>query len=487
MIKFTFLSACILIANLYALSAQTKEISSLYRELEHLDSLFFQKSFNQCDFDYLEGIIAHDLRFYHDQSGFQDRDSFFQNIRKNICANQSTKPIRKLERGSLKVYPLYDDGELYGAIQQGVHHFFLREVGNPDRYTSTANFTHVWRLQEGEWKLSEVLSYDHQLKDSDSSKVKSMEELLKRSRVPALGLGIIQKGRLTSAKVYGTLDKERMAPHNAIFKVASLTKPVVAMTVLKLIDSGLLELDEPLSSYWVDEDVREDDRHRSLTARLVLTHQTGLPNWRYMEDANRLAFKFEPGAGYQYSGEGFEWLRKAVEKKLGRSLEELAKQYLFMPAGMEDTRFWWDSGMDELRYAQNFDKEGNPFPTEKYFQANAAANLLTTVEDYGRFLTYVLDGAGLSKDLLNEMHRGQVQPGDDQFFGLGWEKHTGFSGGEYALMHTGRDPGVNTLAIIFPHSKNGYLILLNGDNASPVFEELLRKELYLGQELWDKR
>ena len=85
------------------------------------------------------------------------------------------------------------------------------------------------------------------------------------------------------------------------------------------------------------------------------------------------------------------------------------------------------------------------------------------------------------------MTKNQVQLKENDYFGLGWEKFTGFSGDEYALMHTGKDPGVNTLAIIFPKSKNAYLIFLNGDNAGKVFEKLLTEHLYLGNELWDRR
>jgi hypothetical protein len=122
-----------------------------------------------------------------------------------------------------------------------------------------------------------------------------------------------------------------------------------------------------------------------------------------------------------------------------------------------------------------------------HYEANAAANLLTTVEDFGNFLAYVLNGAELSASVIKEMHKSQVQLRKDDYFGLGWEKLTGFSNGEYALIHTGKDPGVSTLAIIFPKSKNGYLIFLNGDNVDKIYEEMLTKHLYLGEELWDKR
>ena len=180
-------------------------------------------------------------------------------------------------------------------------------------------------------------------------------------------------------------------------------------------------------------------------------------------------------------------IRKALEIKFGKSLEELANSLVFNPAKMRDTHFWWDKSMDEKRYVKNYDENGKAFETVKYFKANAAANLLTTIEDYGNFLTYILRGADLSKSVYEEMTKNQVQLKDNDYFGLGWEKLTGFSGDEYALMHTGKDPGVNTLAIMFPKSKNGYVIFLNGDNSGKIFEELITKYMFLGNELWNRR
>ena len=466
--------------------AQVDINSDLFIELRKQDSILFERGFNNCDLDYLQNHIAEDLKFYHDQSGIQNRDGFFENTQKYICSNPDVKPIRKVDTNSLEVFPLYNNGVLYGAIQNGIHHFYLRENGKEDLMTSTAKFTTVWDLKDEVWTISTVLSYDHQEPKLESEN-NSIESLLNQNNITALGLGIIENGALTKVEVYGTLDKHKTAPYNTIFKVASLTKPLVALITLKLIDKGLLTLDEPLHKYWIDPDIKNDKRYEKLTPKLILTHQTGFPNWRYLDESNKLEFQFDPGTKYQYSGEGFEYLRKAIEIKLDKSIEELAKELLFTPLDMTDTRFWWDTKMDEDRYAQNFDEKGIQLETVKYYEANAAANLLTTVEDYGKFLVHVINGAELSNPLYQEMIRQHVKLKENDFFGLGWEILTDFGNDEIALLHTGKDPGVSTLAIWFPKSKNGYLIFLNGDNAMNVYEELLTKRLYLGSDLWNKR
>jgi hypothetical protein len=142
--------------------AQIGRDEQLFKDLKAQDSVFFERGFNLCDISYLESHITADLRFFHDQGGIQNRSIFLENVQKYICIQAGPKPIRKIEEGSLEVFPLYQNGELYGAIQKGVHHFYLRENGKADVHTSTAKFTHVWILVEGAWKLTEVLSYDHQ-------------------------------------------------------------------------------------------------------------------------------------------------------------------------------------------------------------------------------------------------------------------------------------------------------------------------------------
>ena len=486
MSKHVFFSAVFVVASIYSGNTQIDNNSDLFVEFKKRDSIFFDRAYNQCDMVYLENHISDNLKFYHDQGGFQDKKTFLENVRKYICSNSDKKPIRQVDPSSLEVFPLYNNGILYGVIQKGMHHFYLREKDKEDVWTSTAKFTSVWILENKIWKIHEVLSYNHQSLEFERPK-NELEQILIDSKVPALGIGEIENGKLTKVEVYGTLDKNTTAPYNAIFKVASLTKPIVSLITLKLIDQGVLDLDEPLYKYWIDPEIEDDLRHKMLTPRVVLSHQTGFPNWRYLTDSNKLTFEFDPGTKHQYSGEGFEYLRRALESKLDKSIEELANEFLFDPLQMTDTHFWWDSKLDQNRYAQNYDENGEKLETTKYFNANAAANLLTTVEDYGKFIAYVINGADLSKNLYQEMIKQQVKLKERDYFGLGWEILTDFSNNEFALLHSGRDPGVSSLAVWFPKSKNGYVVFLNGSNVKSIYKELLTKRLYLGRDLWNKR
>lgn len=295
-----------------------------------------------------------------------------------------------------------------------------------------------------------------------------LEEWLAENNIPILGLGIIDNGKLSQIQVFGNIKPKEKAPYNTIFNVASLTKPITAIVTLKLVSQGKWNLDEPLNEYWIDSDIKNDTRTKLLTTRHILSHQTGFPNWR----DGKLKFMFTPGTQYQYSGEGFEYLRKALENKFKKNLNQLAFELIFEPLKMQDTNYIWDKNTDEPRVALGFDNEGNNYEFHKRKTENAADDLLTTIKDYGAFLISVMEGEGLSKNILNEMQSNQVATKNGKHFTLGFEKYD-FKDGNYALSHGGADKGVQTIVFIFPKTKQGILIFTNVDDGYKVFEKLL--------------
>jgi CubicO group peptidase (beta-lactamase class C family) len=320
---------------------------------------------------------------------------------------------------------------------------------------------------------------------------KKIPEWLKETNVPAVGVGVIENGKLRYAKVFGELKRGgpvtqvAPTPANTIFQVASLTKPIVEVLTLTLVSSGEWNLDEPLANYWVDPDVENDPRHRQLTTRHVLTHQSGFPNWRSLNPAHKLEFIADPGTKVSYSGEGLEYLRHALEKKFNQPLEQLASKRLFRPYGMKQTRFVWDASIDESKFAFAHDKEGKPYDLHKHTQANAADLLLTTIDDYSRFAINVMKGKGLAPEVFADMIRPQAPftSGKNLFFGLGWMVMPDLSNGEYALLHTGSDPGVSTVAIMLPKSQRGLIVFTNGENGTQVWTRILAEALEVGKEM----
>ncbi len=227
-------------------------------------------------------------------------------------------------------------------------------------------------------------------------------------KVPIVAVGIIEQVAIKETNVYGELKPGVPAPPNTFFNIASMTKPVVAMLTLKLVSMGKWKLDEPLSNYFVDPDLANDPRHNKLTTRIVLAHQTGLPNWRGNDTSKKMTFAFEPGTEVQYSGEGYMYLAHAMENKFTMSLQQLADSLLFKPLGMKNTCFYWDSRMSESLYAGRHDENGEALELEKWYEANASNLVLTTIEDYSKFAVSVLQKDGISKRVYKQMISPQV-------------------------------------------------------------------------------
>lgn len=469
-----------------SLFAQVDKNSELYKTILSKDSLLFDVGFNTCDISQFENLLSENLVFIHDKDGVSDKKEFLYNLRNGLCNSPDTyQSRRELLKGSTEVYPLYNNDIIYGAIQMGTHRFYETIVGKKESFASSAKFTNVWFLENGKWKLTKSLSYGHETdydiydKASIFENDKEIEEWLKSNKIPTLGLGIINEGQLQQIKVYGKLSKGKTAPYNTIFNVASLTKPVTAIVALKLVSLGKWDLDEPIYKYWTDPDVSDDPRSKKLTTRHILSHQTGFPNWRYSTQSQKLSFQFEPGTQYQYSGEGFEYLRKALESKFKKPLNQLANELIFEPLEMRDTQYVWNDKIDEKRVAIGYDNKGNPYETVKRKTANAADDLLTTVGDYGRFLVSVMNGVGLSDEVFNDMVTHQVASKNGKHFGLGFEIYD-FKHGDYALSHGGADNGVQTIVFIFPKTKKGLLIFTNVDDGYKVYEKLVTH--YLGDQ-----
>ncbi len=158
---FLFLNACLLVRA----GAQIPEESELYLLLKSKDSLLFDAAFNTCNMQILEELFTEDFEFYHDKGGaVAGREAFLAPLRKGCEARADDQPQpskRFLLADSLKVYPLYNQGSLYGAIQQGVHRFEFLNGQQQYQKGDIARFTHIWIKTGDSWKVKRELSYDH--------------------------------------------------------------------------------------------------------------------------------------------------------------------------------------------------------------------------------------------------------------------------------------------------------------------------------------
>lgn len=165
-----------------SLQGQVAKDTELYKTLKSKDSILFDAAFNRCDVATLESLFTEDLEFYHDKGGFTDgRETFLKSVRENCARRNPSEPQnskRILMDGSLEVYPLYRDGELYGAIQHGVHSFEFLNDRKKYQKGDVAKFTHVWLLKDGQWQVRRELSYDHHAQTASKEAIVLSEGIL---------------------------------------------------------------------------------------------------------------------------------------------------------------------------------------------------------------------------------------------------------------------------------------------------------------------
>ena len=305
---------------------------------------------------------------------------------------------------------------------------------------------------------------------------------LAAAHVPALAVAVIEGGRVTSIQTFGELRPGVPMSPRALFNIASLTKPIVAVTTLRLASAGKLDLEAPLDPFWIDPDIESDPRHSKLTARIILSHQTGFPNWRPRAPNGKLGFLFDPGTKFGYSGEGFEYLRHALEHKYSRTLQQLSDSILFRPLHMSQTTFGWNPRADTSLFAFGHDTSGAPIIEEMRTmdRPNAADWLVTTIGDYSTFGEFVLHGAGMSRAAYANMTKPQVQMGKPgEAMGLGWEVMTGPADDPVILMHTGSDDGIKTMILLLPKSQRGLVMFTNGERGMDVVVKILQSTLHM--------
>lgn len=241
--------------------------------------------------------------------------------------------------------------------------------------------------------------------------------LMAREGVQGLALALIDEGRVAYVAAYGRRSVERDLPltSETVMYGASLTKTAFAYMLLQLVDEGRLDLDasvaellpRPLFEYEEFADLREDERWRELTPRILLTHTSGFANFRWLEPDGRLRFHHDPGQRYGYSGEGFYVLQLVLEQGLGLDVGAEMQRRVFERFGMERTSMTWrpDFAAD---LADGYCLDGSLEPHDERSSVSAAGSMDTTIADQARLWAAILRGDGLSASARAELVRPQV-------------------------------------------------------------------------------
>lgn len=335
---------------------------------------------------------------------------------------------------------------------------------------------------------------------------KNIKILIKEANVTGLAVSIFNENKVTYQKAFGYANQETKdtLDINHIFYGASLSKAVFGYLIAQLANKNKIDLDIPINSYFdvelpeisIDKDFRRlddlsmDERYKQITTRMCLSHTTGLPNWRWINNPDeKLRIQFSPGTKYSYSGEGIMLSQWVVEHITEKNLEDLANEMIFKPLQMNNTGYLWRNEFKEhFCYGHTVEQKKLPKDIETE-DAAAAGSMQTTLVDYSKFLEHILKLHSKDSDITKTMFHpnikinskaqfgpfsNEVSDENDNIelsYGLGW----GLLKSDYGIgaFKEGHSEGFQHYSILFPEKNIGVLIMSNSENAESIFKELL--------------
>ncbi|MEO1046162.1 MAG: serine hydrolase domain-containing protein [Pseudomonadota bacterium] len=312
-----------------------------------------------------------------------------------------------------------------------------------------------------------------------------LPEWLGQSTVPSAGVSYVAGGQLQWTLTCGERSEGNPATADTLYDTASIAKPIVGEIVLRLATQGKVSLDEPMAAFWVDPDIAEDPRRMQLTPRIALAHQTGFRNWRRMSDGV-LTFTFDPGTERGYSGEGIVYLTRFLERKLEKPFDDIARETVFDPLGIEDASFVTIAEL-KSRYAWGRFADSEWDEPGDYDEAEGAGRLRISSADYARILAAVMANDGVDAKRAAE-RSGIVLDERDERCGPDGRpieacpQRMGFSTGWYVyefkegtvFAHTGRNRSEQSFAFFKPDQGIAAVMFANGEESKGLLGKIAR-------------
>nr|WP_243396975.1 serine hydrolase domain-containing protein [Allomuricauda parva] len=318
---------------------------------------------------------------------------------------------------------------------------------------------------------------------------------MKELDIPGVSFAIINDGKVAYRNTFGYANKEEKiaVSDKTIFEAASLSKSVFAFFAMKYVEEGRLDLDKPLFEYLPYPDIEHDARYKKITARMVLSHRSGFPNWRENETDRKLKIKFDPGTGYEYSGEGYQYLAKVL-KHLDNTdwmgLENSFQNMVAKPLDMKHTVFVPNSYIMKKK-AEPYNKNGKrvDWKNSYWYKKDkdkfvAPSSMHTESLDFSKWMIAIMNKELLSLESYDELlkHHSKTattSTGMNIYYTLGFLNPDGKYSTTY--IHDGNNEGFTSWFLIDTEKDWGYVLFTNSDNGGGLGNNLwnyLEKEKY---------
>jgi CubicO group peptidase (beta-lactamase class C family) len=298
--------------------------------------------------------------------------------------------------------------------------------------------------------------------------------------IPGASLAIIKKGKLLYHKVYGvtTINTGLPVTSKTLFEAGSVTKPVFAFVVMRLVEKKIIDLDQPLYQLLSFDEVLHDKRYKLITARLVLSHQSGLPNWGRRDSTGHFNMLFSPGTKFGYSGEGYEYLKRVIEHITHKNISQILKEELVVPLQLQGLHFKCSAYIK--RNATHGHNDLKPMPIRYFEQPMMAFSMFTEAKAFSRFILALSNKKGLKKETYEQMLHIESAREDGAHWSLGFEIDEAPGGISYG--HSGStSSGFICNFRYFPNLDIGYAFFTNSDMGAELSIPLLTQFIVTGK------
>ncbi|MEM9838898.1 MAG: serine hydrolase domain-containing protein [Pseudomonadota bacterium] len=309
--------------------------------------------------------------------------------------------------------------------------------------------------------------------------------LVDSGQLAGLSIAVINAREVVYSRSAGTASFETDTPVTGctVFEGASITKPLFGHFVMTFVEEGRLDLDKPLYQYLPHPDLEPSAESQAMTARMVLSHQTGLPNWRSDDEERGLGFSFFPGTDFEYSGEGYQYLALVLQEIAGTDgpgLERLFQERIARPSGMARTQIIPSAEL-QARKAQPY--RSGFVPAERWVyddRFGAAYGVNSDAADFAAWAAAVLRREGLSEEGWSTFLTPQdvavpQAPGTSQFgeakIALGFFVYD-IPGLGRVYMHDGNNLGFASIVVIHPETGWGFVGMTNTNRSGQPLIDL---------------
>ena len=341
---------------------------------------------------------------------------------------------------------------------------------------------------------------------------KEVSKMMDEAGVPGMSLAIIENDEIVFYESYGVRRQgkgkdadalnylpwaytakvqkiNKKVTKGTVFNGASLSKTFLVYVVYQLVDEGKLNLDKPMFQYLENERLAHDERYKLITPRMILSHSSGIENWQFQNDFNKLEIVGDPGKDYVYSGEGYDYLAKVVDLIIQEPYEEYIKERVIKPLRLENTYLKCkEKSLNPFRkgvpwnYASAHTIGGGQYSLRNFNPEPAYGNHFTA-EDYAKLVLAMFNKDHFTNDRKDDILEPRVKIGSTSvYYGPGFE--IGYNKGDTIISHGGDNPGHKNLMFYSPVKKRGFVFMTNSDRGLTMASRLNEMSVGLGIDIF---